>query len=264
MATSKLAILIETAYRGKGTKAATKDLKGLDEQADKTAKKTGGMGAALGKVAIAAGVAGAALYTAKKAFDLGAEGAQILRTRDAFDRLSESVGETADVILTKMRDATAGMVSDTDLMQSASRMLSMGLANSADEAAKLSKTAVLLGSAMGKGPTEAMEEFALLLANQSIPRLDTFGISAGTVKKRIKELTAEFPDMTREAAFMQATMEQAEISMEKLGGELKPDAFSQTVMEVVEQISPSVVSLAITPPGFFGRLTAGRFVPQVL
>ena len=232
MAFSKLAILIETVNKGKGTKDATKDLGALEDQAGKTTNKTGGMSVSLGDLAIAAGVAGAALYAAKKAFDLGAEGAQILRTRDVFDRLSESIGETADVMMGKLRDATMGMVSDTDLMQSSARLVSMGLASTADEAAKLSEIAVTLGAAMGKQATPAMEEFALMLANQSTLRLDTFGISAGKVKERIIELTDTIPGMTRETAFMQATMEQAEISMANLGDAIKPDEYAQATAEV--------------------------------
>jgi hypothetical protein len=201
-------------------------------ETEDAAQKTTDWRGALTKAGIALGVATTAAIAAKKAFDMGAEGAQILRTRDAFERLAESVGESSQSMLDSMREATAGMVSDTDLMQSTSRLLAMGLATTADEAAKLNETAVLLGSAMGKGPTEAMEEFALLLANTSIPRLDTFGISAGKVRTRIKELRDETPGLTRETAFMQATMEQAAISAEKLGGKLEPDPYSKTQAEI--------------------------------
>ena len=41
---------------------------------------------------------------------------------------------------------------------------------------------------MGNGATESMENFALMLANQSILRLDSFGISSGKVTARIEEL----------------------------------------------------------------------------
>jgi len=201
-------------------------------EVEKAAKHHVGLKEALGHVAIAAGVAGAAMYAAKKAFDLGAEGAQIIQTRDVFDRLAESIGETADAMMGKLRDATMGMVSDTDLMQSSARLVSMGLASTADEAAKLSEIAVTLGAAMGKQATPAMEEFALMLANQSTLRLDTFGISAGKVKARIIELTDTIPGMTRETAFMQATLEQAEISMTNLGDAIKPNEYAKAQAEV--------------------------------
>ena len=232
MAISKLSILIETLYKGAGTKAAEKDLKGLEGQTEKSTQSLGGMRSALGLMATSATVAGAAMFAAKKAFDLGAEGAQLDRTRDIFNRLSESIGETSDVMIGKLRNATMGMVSDTELMKASARTMSMGLASTGDEAAKLAEIAVKLGSAMGKEAGPAMEEFGLLLANQSTLRLDTFGISAARVKERIQELTIATPTMSREVAFMTATMEQAEISMANLGDAIKPDAYSQMAAEM--------------------------------
>lgn len=249
MAASKLQILIETLYKGKGTKAATKDLKALEGQTKESTSKLDMMKGGLSKIALAAGTAGAALFAAKKAFDFGAEGAQIMRMRDVFDRLTESIDETASVVLGKMRDATMGMVSDSELMRASARTMSMGLASTGDEVAKLAEIAVKLGSAMGKEAGPAMEEFGLLLANTSTLRLDTFGISAGKVKARIIELRDATPGLTREAAFMTATMEQAEISMEKLGDAMKADAYSvaQAEMSNLTDEFKVFTSIALAP-----------------
>jgi hypothetical protein len=62
-----------------------------------------------------------------------------------------------------------------------------------------------------------MDNFVLMLANQSVPRLDSFGISSGKARERILELMATVPGMTRETAFMTAVMEQGAIAMEKVG-----------------------------------------------
>jgi len=62
-----------------------------------------------------------------------------------------------------------------------------------------------------------MENFALMMANQSIPRLDSFGISSGKVRARITELMEATEGLTREEAFNQAVMEQARVTMEKVG-----------------------------------------------
>jgi len=230
-AESKLALLIDSKFNSKGVDAAKKGLKGLDEAANKGAKRVTDVKGALVNMAAGAGAAGLALFAAKKAFDFGREGAQIARTREVFDQLTNSIGETSDAVLTKMRDATGAMVDNANLMQSASRLISMGLAKTGEEAAQLSEVAVTLGSAMGRGPVEAMEEFSLLLSNQSIPRLDTFGISASAVRTRIAELQAEIPGLTRETAFMQATMEQAEIAMDRLGGGIQPDVYANASAE---------------------------------
>ncbi len=259
---SKLQILIETLYKGKGAQQAKKDMKGLDDATTKGAKSQTSMKDALGKVALAAGVVGGALFAAKKAFDFGAEGAQILRTRDVFDRLTESIGTTADMVLGKMRDATMGMVADSELMRASARTMSMGLASTGDEVAKLAEIAVVLGAAMGKEAGPAMEEFGLLLANTSTLRLDTFGISAGKVKARIIELRDATPGLSREMAFMTATMEQAEISMDKLGDSVRADSFSVAAAEAANLTDELkvLVSEGLAPlvSGIAGVLKASR------
>jgi len=149
--------------------------------------------------------------------DMVSAGIELEQTRLVFDRLAESVDEDSEDMLASMKEASMGMVDEAGLMASASKLVSMGLADNSEEAAKLTKMAVTLGAAMGKGPTQAMEEFALMLANQSIPRLDTFGISAGKVRTRINELREANKSLTREQAFMTAVMEEGTTSLERVG-----------------------------------------------
>lgn len=227
MAQSKLSLIIETLYQGKGVKDATQDLKELDGATEQGTSRMDQFRSAMTSVAAVAGTAGAALYAAKKAFDFGAEGQKLLNLEMSFRNLSLSAGESADVIINKMRMATNGMVADSELMLSTNRFLAMGLADTGSEAAKLAEIAVTLGTAFGRDASASMEEFALLLANQSIPRLDTFGISAAKVRQRIEELQAATPELTRETAFMQAVMEEAAVSMSKLGDSMPVDEFAR-------------------------------------
>jgi hypothetical protein len=229
MADTKLRVLIETLYKGQGAKKAERGFKGLGAAANKAEGKiSAAMG---GMVAGAAGV-GAALFALKKGFDFAKEGAQLAKVEDTFESLSRSIGTSSSSMLRSLREATAGMVTDIELMSANSRFLSMGLADSADEAANLSRIAVTLGGAMGKEAGPAMEEFALLMANQSIPRLDTFGISAGKVRQRIKDLQAATPGLSRETAFMTATMEEAAVAMEKVGNAVPTDPYTQLEVSV--------------------------------
>jgi chromosome segregation ATPase len=227
MADQKLRILIETAFKDKGMNQAKKSLKDFGNQATKNQKAFESAKKTFQSMVFPIAAVGGAVFAAKKAFDFAKEGAQLETVRDTFDSLAKSVNSTSEAMLVGLRAATEGMVSDTDLMMSANRFLAMGLAATADEAAELSRVAVSLGAAMGKDATAAMEEFALLMANQSIPRLDTFGISAGKVRTRIKELMAANEGLTREGAFNQAVMEEAAISMDKLGNAVPIDPFTQ-------------------------------------
>lgn len=184
-----------------GVKSAERNVGGLEKIIDKATKAL-----------TALGVAGAA----KAAYQLAELGAQSLRTKAAFEAISGGAGEAA-ARLDAMRDATRGALSEQQMMASANKLMQMGLADSAAELKQVTTMAVRLGTAMGRDAATSIEEFALLLANQSIPRLDTFGISAGRVRERMAELQSETNGMTREAAFMQATMEIGSEAMARLG-----------------------------------------------
>jgi hypothetical protein len=175
----------------------------------------GGLGDVLLGVGTVGGVALAGL--AIGAGKLAVDAARLEPVKITFDNLSKSIGSTADAMLKKLGPATMGMLSDADLMLAANKLMAMGLADTEDKAADLSKMAVTLGSAMGVDAASSLENFTLMLANQSIPRLDTFGISSGKVRQRIDELMDSVEGMTREQAFMQAVMEQGGEAMEKVG-----------------------------------------------
>jgi hypothetical protein len=172
-------------------------------------------------------VAGAA----QVAIDQIKRGGEVQQVASTFDSLTKSIGTTADVMLGALQVATQGMVSNFDLMTSANRFMAMGLAATTEEAADLAEVAVTLGAAMNVGPNQAMEDFALLLANQSIPRLDTFGLSSGKVRERINELTSGINGLDRETAFLQATMEAAEETMIAVGGAAKGTAKDISTLE---------------------------------
>jgi hypothetical protein len=71
------------------------------------------------------------------------------------------------------------------------------------------------------GVTDRMAYFNAMLANQSIERLDTFGISSGRVRQRIEEQMAATAGLSREQAFVNAVME--------IGGQKLRDVEAQGV-----------------------------------
>ncbi len=186
---------------------ASKVLKGTGDVLEKLSKV-----ALIGVGAAATAVAGVGIV----AFNLAKDAAEVEKTEKTWNSLSQALeGTNGNIEL--LRSATRGMVNDSDLMSSASKLMSMGLAKSNDEAAKLLEISTQLGSAMGVDATTAAEDFALMLANQSIPRLDTFGISSGKVRQRIEEMMAADKNLTREQAFLNATLEEAENTLKKVG-----------------------------------------------
>lgn len=193
-------------------------INGVDRTSDAFKKVGGGlsgMAKAAGALALTGvgAVAGMAVGVAK----LAAESAGVEQTRATFDKLAVSVGSTGVKAMEGLRAATRGMVADADLLEAGNKFLAMGLADSAEGASELAEVASQLGMAMGEDATASMENFALMMANQSIPRLDSFGISSGQVRSRIEELMEETEGLSREQAFNTAVMEQARETMAKVG-----------------------------------------------
>ena len=116
MAQTKLGILIETLYKGKGAQQATKDMKGLEKQTGKTSTGLDKMKGIMTKVGVGLGAAGAAAFAAKKAFDFTREGAQLNQLEESFDLMNKQVFKSP-ALLNNMRDAARGTVKDTDLMR---------------------------------------------------------------------------------------------------------------------------------------------------
>jgi hypothetical protein len=187
----------------------------VGDASDDTSDSVDGLGSI---VSAARGIfaAFAAKELAQSTIELARLGAEAQRTERAFANISGGA-MGAQENLEAMRRATRGAVDDTTLMNQANRLLQMGLADNASELEDMTTMAVRLGTAMGRDASQSIEEFALLLANQSIPRLDTFGISAGQVRTRIAELQEATAGLSREQAFLQAVQEQGTVAMERLG-----------------------------------------------
>jgi hypothetical protein len=153
-----------------------------------------------------AGFAAATVQVGKMAVELGNLGQQVQQQRDYFEVWSGGVA-AATTNLEAMRRAVGGALTESEMMAGANRLLSMGLADNSNELETMSRMAVMLGGST-RTAAESIEEFSLLLANQSILRLDTFGISGAKVRERIEELMAADKNLTREQAFLNAVMEE--------------------------------------------------------
>lgn len=175
-----------------------------------------GMATAALKVATIAGGVTIALRAVGTAIDWIDQGAGIKRASDALVVYAGGAEEAAEAV-ELIKRGVGGLVTEFEATQAANKMFAMGLAKTGGQAAALTDIAITLGSTMGKGPKQALEDFTLMLANQSIPRLDTFGIAGATVRERMRELAEEgIAPADRQTRFMIATMEEAEGKMNAL------------------------------------------------
>lgn len=214
-----------------GVSRALSDTEKLDSSFDKVAKSSAQMerglddiGGAASRNASAFGelktmVSGAVAAFALGGFtqavgDLNSLGIEVTRTSHIFENLAGGT-QAAARLMDDMRSSTRGAVDDLNLMAGANRLVAMGLATTAQEAATMTRMAVSLGSAFGRDASTSIEEFSLLLANQSILRLDSFGISGAKVRAEIEKLKEA--GMDADQAFRFAVMKEGEASMLALG-----------------------------------------------
>ena len=247
--------------------------KDLAEGKKKTTVWTQAVGTAVGNLmsgVISSGVSlatGAVKTLGKELLFLTMDAAKLESTTNTFSKLAESVGGEAAVAMEQLRTATRGMIADADLMQAGNKFLAMGLADSTEGTAELAEMATQLGMAMGEDATSSMENFALMMANQSIPRLDSFGISSSVVRERIKELMDATEGLSREQAFNQAVMEQGALTMEKVGEQAGTSAAKIAAMQATFANLKLKVGQALQPIlDFFVNFAAGlveKYGPKI-
>lgn len=176
-------------------------------------KLTGGLGG-LGAVATGAGVAGAAIVIGRTALAFEEMAEQAQRSQQRLAAFAGGAGGAKEAIQA-IEESTGGALSRMDAATAATRFFSMGLAKNSEEAGNMARAALMLGDSTMTA-AEKINDWSLMLANQSVERLDQFGISSGQVRERILQLQAATPGLTREQAFLTAVMEQATTKMAAL------------------------------------------------
>lgn len=234
----------------KSTGQAAKDNKGAFDQMSS---------AVTGMIAAYAGMRG--IQAVGEILSLG-EGAN--KAENAFRALSSSIGDY-NTLMAGLRSVTLGVADDMTLQQGASRLLSMGLATSAEEMNQLAELAVKLGGAMGKDATNSMNDFALMLANNSVRRLDNFGISVDAVRQKMNELKAT--GMETGEAFKLATIDVGQQALARLGDAAEAaatplDRVHTNLQNIIQDLAQNVATGANSLLGIL-QYSAGQLPQQV-
>ena len=197
MPTYDLEILIRTSKSGSGLQDTEKQVQSFTERlqgAQRTAMN-------------AAKVFGAVAGGAALAWQTIGRGAELENAERRFDRLSESIGTTADSLENQLRAATRGTRSDMELMASAADLMGLGLAKNQDELVRMTRVSGALNM--------NMNQLVLTLTNQTTARFDQLGVSVDGFKEKVADLEAQGYDTN--AAFKEAFLQQAEAQIEKVG-----------------------------------------------
>jgi len=145
------------------------------------------------------------------------EGAVLQTTADRFEKLAAQINSTGDALLGKLREATKGMISDAELMASASGIVSLRLADNEEQVVRLATVVGTLGW--------DMQQVILTFANLSTMRLDALGLSVDEVKAKQKELMDQ--GMSTAAAFKEAVIQAGEARLDVGGVSETEQAFKQ-------------------------------------
>ena len=209
---ANLQIVIKALNQASGDLAKVKgDIKDVGD-AGKTAKGgvdsfSDGIGSILGKAALVAGAVAGVAMALKQVYDIAKEAADLDYAAARFDNLATSIGTTSNALLTDMRAATDGMVSDAELVAGAADFMALGLANTHEEVVRLTTVAGALGM--------NMNQLVLTLTNQTTMRFDALGVSVAGFDEKVKALEAS--GLSANEAFSEAFLQQAEEQILKVG-----------------------------------------------
>lgn len=216
---SILELILRTRREGAGAKEAEAEVKRLTQASGELGKVAGRVN--LGMLALKGSVLTASLAFLRQVPDLTRLGLQYKRAETALVGYAGSQ-EEATRTLELMGQAAEGALDKLERTQAAARFMAMGLADTAEEAARFTEIAITLGASIGVGPQKAIEDFSLMLANQAILRLDTFGMSGARARIRMAELARDgIEPADSQARFLIATLEEAERKL----GELEAAGF---------------------------------------
>jgi hypothetical protein len=203
----------------------------LQNQQRKASTSTNLLGGALGNLAAGLGVG----MIAKAGLDFAMMAEQAEKTGRALEGLSGGQGAESIALIEQRLN---GAVSKMQAAEMASRLFGLGMAETAEEAARFAELGGTLGEAFGGSAASGVEQLSLAIANLSYERLDALGISSGVVRARVAELKEE--GYALEEAFRMATLEQATITFDKLAAQ------GVTVGSSMDQIKAAANNLAVT------------------
>ena len=123
--------------------------------------------------AVAIAAAGVALVGIKKAFDITKQAAKFKQSMTAASR---QFGKDGDAIIKKLKEVSAGTISNADLIEAANRAMALNVTSDLDQMAELLEVARIRGRAMGIDTTQAFNDIVTGIGRASPLILDNLGI----------------------------------------------------------------------------------------
>lgn len=217
-ADERIRLLLEARNNAAGA------LNQVQQQMQGLNKAAGIAAAGMGAIASAAAINGI-VQLGGAIYDLAQNAANFAAVRNSFEGLAAGVGQNADQMLTSMRNASQGMVSDANLVLSANRAMLLGVADTGEEMGTLLEIARVRGRAMGMDVSQAFNDIVTGLGRMSPMILDNLGITVdmeGATAKYAQTLgttSAKLTDAQRKQALLNEVIESSKGLLEGNAGE---------------------------------------------
>ncbi len=182
------------------------------------------------EIATAASPMIALLGAVKVAADFTKAGAGMNRLEESSSALANSMGANMTEIMRSLRETSLGMVSDYDLMSSASRAMMLGISADADQMSQLLEVAALRGRAMGLSTTQAFNDIVTGIGRTSPLILDNLGIvmdadtSYANYAQSIGKTVEELSKAEKQQALLNGVLESTAPLLASTGGLLMDQA----------------------------------------
>ena len=192
---------------------------------------------------------GAAWLAASKAWDLAEQAAQFEQSQQAFRSMVQGMGRDAETEFTKIREASAGLIDEKSLVESANKAMSLGIP--VEELGNLMEIARAKARDMGITTTQAFDDIATGIGRGSPLILDNLGLAiklgeayeeyADSANKTVEQLT----NQDKKTALLNATIEAGKEALDR------QNLATLTAAEQMQKLTAQVENL---------KLEAGAFV----
>jgi hypothetical protein len=202
-----------------------------------------------------------------------AEGKKLPGLQSSFDNLTRSVEQDSRQMLTALREGSAGMVTDINLIQGANKALLLGLPATSDEMGQLAETARILGRAMGQDATKSLDDLITALGRSSPLILDNLGLTVkvgeanDAYAKKLGKTAEQLTEAEKKTAFYEAAMSAARQKTEELGDEVR--TLGDRVQQLSTKFGNTVTGTVAGLDQALGRSTSswrnfGQFLQDVI
>ena len=149
------------------------------------------------------------------------EAAGKLQIQDSFQRVATQAGLSAEGIMAALRGASAGTISETNLMLAANRAMALGVAKSTDDFVKLMEIARDRARVMGLSTSQAFNDIVTGLGRASPLILDNLGLvvrvgeANEAYARQIGKVSTQLTVKEQKQALVNYVMKQAEETIDR-------------------------------------------------